>query len=167
MHIRRLISTDAAAFQSLRLEGLREAPSAFTASYEEESGTPLSGVARRLASEGGRHHFGAFDGEALVAIAHVDRDRSAKQRHRAHIRGVYVAAAHRGKGAARKLMQHAVDFAASLPGVTHVNLAVTAGNAPAQALYESLGFKAWGCEPAALVVDGVAYDEIPMTKVLA
>ena len=44
-------------------------------------------VARRLATEGGRHHFGAFDGEALVAIAHVDRDRSAKQRHRAHIRG--------------------------------------------------------------------------------
>ena len=45
-------------------------------------------------------------------------------------------------------------------------LAVTAGNDAALKLYESLGFKAWGLEPAALVIDGVAYDEIPMTKTL-
>lgn len=166
MHTRRLIPRDAAAFQSLRLEGLREAPSAFTASLEEESLTPLAEIERRLAAESGRHYFGVFEGDALAAIARVDRDSSPKQRHRAHIRGVYVAVAHRGKGAARRLMEHALAFAAAQDGVTHVNLAVTAGNEPAQKLYESMGFKAWGYEPAALVVDGVAYDEIPMSKVL-
>jgi len=166
MHIRLLTSLDAAAYHSLRLEGLREAPSAFTASYEDESATPLSEVARRLAPGSGRVYFGVFDDGALIAIARVDRDASPKQSHRAHIRGVYVSTAHRGKGAARRLMEYALDVAASLQGVTHVSLAVTAGNEPAQKLYESFGFRAWGYEPAALVVDGVVYDEIPMTKVL-
>lgn len=168
MHVRRITPADAAAYRSLRLEGLREAPSAFTASYDEESSTSLTEIERRLSPGSGRDYLGVYDGEALIAIARVDRDSSPpKQNHRAHIRGVYVSSNHRGKGAARKLMEYALDCAASLQGVTHVNLAVTAGNEPAQKLYESLGFKAWGYEPAALVVDGVVYDEIPMTKVLA
>lgn len=167
MKTRRLNSSDAAAYQSLRLEGLKLAPTAFTASYEEEWLTPLSEVERRLRPEAGRNVFGVFDGEALVAIARVDRDSGPKQRHRAHIRGVYTSAAHRGRGAARLLLEHAIEFACSLPDVTHLSLAVTAGNEAAQRLYESLGFTAWGCEPAALVVDGVAYDEIPMTRVIA
>ena len=166
MHTRLLTTNDASAYQALRLEGLREAPSAFTASFEEESITPLSEIARRLAPGSGRDYLGVFEGEALIAIARVDRDSSPKQRHRAHIRAVYVASAHRGKGAARRLMEYALECAASLQGVTHVSLAVTAGNEPAQKLYESLGFEAWGYEPAALIVDGVVYDEIPMTKVL-
>ncbi|KQZ40020.1 GNAT family N-acetyltransferase [Duganella sp. Root1480D1] len=166
MNTRLLTPGDAAAYHSLRLEGLREAPSAFTASFEEESTTPLSEIARRLSPGSGRDYLGAFDGGTLIAIARVDRDSGPKQRHRAHIRAVYVASTHRGKGAARKLMEHALECAASMQGVTHVSLAVTAGNEPAQKLYESLGFKAWGYEPAALIVDGVTYDEIPMTKVL-
>jgi ribosomal protein S18 acetylase RimI-like enzyme len=167
MKTRLLTAVDAAAYQSLRLEGLREAPSAFTASHEDESSTPLAEIARRLSPGSGRIYLGVFDGEELVAIARVDRDSSPKQSHRAHIRGVYVSSNHRGKGAARKLMEYALDCAASLQGVTHVNLAVTAGNEPAQKLYESLGFKAWGYEPAALIVDGAVYDEIPMAKVVA
>ncbi|WP_028102209.1 GNAT family N-acetyltransferase [Pseudoduganella violaceinigra] len=166
MQTRSLIPADAASYHALRLEGLLDTPSAFTASYEEELRTPLSEIEWRLAPGSGRDYFGVFEGDVLIAIARVDRDSSPKQRHRAYIRGVYVSAAHRGKGAARKLMEYGLNLAASLPGVTHVNLAVTAGNVPAQKLYESLGFKAWGCEPAALVVNGVAYDEIPMTKVL-
>ncbi len=167
MKTRLLTAVDAAAYQSLRLEGLREAPSAFTASNEDESSTPLAEIARRLSPGSGRIYLGVFDGEELVAIARVDRDSSPKQSHRAHIRGVYVSSNHRAKGAARKLMEYALDCAASLQGVTHVNLAVTAGNEPAQKLYESLGFKAWGYEPAALIVDGAVYDEIPMAKVVA
>lgn len=167
MKTRLLTPADAPAYQSLRLEGLREAPSAFTASYEDESATPVAEIERRLSPGSGRNYIGVFDGEDLIAIARVDRDSSPKQNHRAHIRGVYVSNSHRGKGAARKLMEYALDCAASLRGVTHVNLAVTAGNEPAKKLYESLGFKPWGYEPAALIVDGVVYDEIPMTKVLA
>lgn len=166
MHTRLLTSGDAANYHSLRLEGLRDAPSAFTASLEEESVTPLREIERRLAPGSGRNYCGVFDGGTLIAIARVDRDSSPKQCHRAHIRGVYVSTAHRGKGAARRLMEYALEIAAALHGVTHVSLAVTAGNEPAQKLYESLG-KAWGYEPAALIVDGVAYDEIPMIKVLS
>jgi ribosomal protein S18 acetylase RimI-like enzyme len=167
MYIRRLAPADAIAFQALHLDGLRDSPSAFTASLKEESEKTLDQFETRLAPETGSCYFGAFDGETLIAIGRLDRDSSHKQWHRAHIRGLFVAAAHRGKGAARKLMEHALDFAATLQGVTHVSLAVTAGNESAQRLYESLGFKAWGREPAALMIDGVPYDEIPMTKTLA
>lgn len=166
MQIRCLTPSDAADYHKIRLEGLRAEPSVLTASHEEESVVPLSVIEQRLAPGSGRIYFGAFEGDVLIGIARLDRDGSPKQSHRAHIRGVYVSAAHRGKGAARKLMEYALAAAESLQGVTHVGLAVTAGNAPAQKLYESLGFKAWGYEPAALIVDGVVYDEIPMTKVL-
>ncbi|WP_342120683.1 GNAT family N-acetyltransferase [Pseudoduganella sp. OTU4001] len=52
----------------------------------------------------------AAAGHALRLI----RDSGSKQRHRVHIRGLYVAAAHRGKGAARMLMEHLLEFAATL-----------------------------------------------------
>ena len=105
MLTRLLSSPDAAAYQALRLEGLREAPSAFTASYDEEAATRLADVERRLAPGSGRIYLGVFDGDALIAIARVDRDSGPKQRHRAHIRGVYVSTAHRGKGAARLFVE--------------------------------------------------------------
>jgi RimJ/RimL family protein N-acetyltransferase len=46
--------------------------------------------------------------------------------------------------------------------VLQIHLAVNAGNPRALALYESLGFIAYGREPRTLCVDGVFYDEILM-----
>ena len=45
-----------------------------------------------------------------------------------------------------------------------VMLAVTASNAAAMALYESMGFNAIWHEPDALQVDGVMYDEVQMVR---
>lgn len=162
--IRRLTPADSAAFQSLRLAGLRENPTAFTSSYEEECNTPLSVTEAYFASEAGRNRFGAFDGERLVGMVGVGRESQIKLRHKAFIRGMQVDLAYRGTGVGRQLMNTAMECIAGMEGVTKVTLAVTVGNAPAIHLYESLGFKVYGREHQALIVDGVAYDDILMDK---
>ena len=160
--IRRLLPADAAALQALRLAALRECPSAFSSSYEEECSLPLTIVGANLSPESGRHTFGAFAGSALVGIVGVGRESAHKLRHKGFIRGMYVAATHRGSGLGRALMNHALAFARTMEGLRRVTLAVTAGNTEAMALYLSLGFKPYGHEPAALLIDGVLHDEIQM-----
>lgn len=166
IHIRRLTPADSAAFQALRLAGLRETPNAFTSSYEEECNTPLSVTEAYFASEAGRNRFGAFDGERLVGMVGVGREAQIKLRHKAFIRGMQVDMAYRGTGVGRQLMNQAMECIATMEGVTKVTLAVTVGNAAAIHLYESLGFKVYGREHCALIVDGVPYDDILMDKKL-
>nr|WP_315218390.1 GNAT family N-acetyltransferase [uncultured Duganella sp.] len=160
--IRRLTPSDAAAFQSLRLSGLRETPTAFTSSYEEECNTPIPVTEAYFESEAGRNRFGAFDGDRLVGMVGVGRESQIKLRHKAYIRGMQVDVAYRGTGVGRQLMEHAMEFISTMEGVTKVTLAVTVGNAAAITLYESIGFKVYGREHCALIVDGVPYDDVLM-----
>lgn len=164
MLIRRLGSSDAQAFQTLRLAALRAAPSAFSSSYEEECETALATIESNLSA---RNLFGAFDGEELVGMVGVGREQAPKLRHKGYIAAMYVADVYRGKGAGRLLLKHALDFAASLEGLRQLTLVVTAGNAPAIALYESVGFTVYGTEPRALLADGVFYDNVLMARGLA
>ena len=166
MLIRRLIPADATVFLALRLEGLRESPSAFGSSYEEERDTPLSTIEARLAADSGRNMFGAFVGDQLVGLVAVGRETALKIRHKGYIRAMYVAEAYRGRGIGRRLMEHALAFAATMPGVQRLTLSVTAGNAAATELYESLGFKEFGREPDSMIVDGQLYDEIMMSRTI-
>lgn len=161
MPIRRLLPSDAAAYQVLRLAALRECPSAFTSSYEEECGIALEDVAANLAV---RHMFGAFEGAELAGMVGAGREAQLKTRHKGYIRAMYVAPAHRGKGLGRQLMEQAFACAAAMPGVTQVTLAVTVGQDAALALYQSLGYTAYGHELRALSVDGVFHDEIQMVR---
>jgi GNAT superfamily N-acetyltransferase len=104
--IRPLDAADAAAFQALRLRGLREVPGAFGSTYEEEAGVPLDEVAARLARGAEREDvvFGALDGKGvLVGVAGLRRDSHRKARHRAHVWGMYVAPEARGRGLGRLL----------------------------------------------------------------
>jgi RimJ/RimL family protein N-acetyltransferase len=59
-------------------------------------------------------------------------------------------------------MQRALAHAASMPGLLRVTLGVNTSNAPAIALYKSLGFEPFGLERAFLLVDGVLHDELHM-----
>ncbi|MDQ1920369.1 GNAT family N-acetyltransferase [Massilia pseudoviolaceinigra] len=164
MQIRRLVPSDASAFQSLRLASLQECPSAFSASYEEECDTPLSTIEAHMAPDSGRNRFGAFDGAELVGIVGVGRESAPKLRHKGFVRGMVVAPAWRNKGVGRQLLAHALGFADAMPGLRQVTLTLTAGNAAALALYESMGFRIVGHEPRALCVDGVFYDDVHMLR---
>jgi ribosomal protein S18 acetylase RimI-like enzyme len=164
MPIRRLLPPDAAAFLTLRLASLRDCPSAFSSSFEEERETPLATIEARFMPGSGRNLFGAFEGDELAGFVGVGRDDALKTRHKAFIRGMYVAPAHRGKGLGKQLFEHALAFCADMEGVRQVLLTVTAGNDTALAMYEAFGFRVYGREPRALLVDGVFFDDLHMVR---
>ena len=73
-----------------------------------------------------------------------------KTRHKALIVGMFVHASARRSGAGRALLQAALDAARARPGLRVVTLTVTEGNAAALALYQAVGFCAFGVEPMAI-----------------
>jgi RimJ/RimL family protein N-acetyltransferase len=162
MQIRRLNCSDANTFQALRLQALRECPTAFSSSYEEEYETAITVIAGRLAPESGRDMFGAFSGRELVGIIGFGREDGRKLAHKGFIRGMYVSAAFRKQGIGRQLVSHVLQHAASLSGLCQVTLTVTASNLAAIGLYEKMGFTSFGLERAALLVNGEFHDEIYM-----
>ena len=164
MNIRRLVPEDAASFQALRLQALHECPAAFGSSYEEECETPITVIAGHLTAGSGRNLFGAFNGSQLVGTIGVGRESARKLSHKGFIRGMYVAPAFRHRGIGRQLLKQALEFAVSMPGLRQVTLVVNAGNTSAIALYQSLGFRSFGVEPEALLIDGVPHDEMHMVR---
>ncbi|WP_460550822.1 GNAT family N-acetyltransferase [Comamonas piscis] len=160
--IRWLTPADAAAFQVLRLAGLRASPSAFGSSYEEEKDRALAVIEARLASSADQGVLGAFAQGQLVGLLGIRRQDALKTRHRMALWGVYVDPGFRGQGIAQSLLAEAVTFARQVPGAVQIHLSVNAANASAIRLYEQAGFKAYGTEPAALMVDGELHDELLM-----
>ena len=160
-HIRLLQEDDWAAFQQLRVHATVESPLAIWPTRGEEAGRTPAEVRARIAPTAHQGVFGAFAGPELVAIAGVRREPLAQVAHKAMLWGVYVHPGHRRGGLARRLLGAACAHARA-QGVLQVHLAVNAENPRALALYESLGFTAYGREPRTLRVDGVFYDEILM-----
>ena len=165
--IRWLRPADAAAFQTLRLAALQEAPSAFGMSWEEEKDEALSALQQRLAPDPDRGILGAWVGDQLVGTLGIRRQPTLKQRHKMVVWGVYVAPGQRGRSISSALLTEAVAFARQQPGVRQIHLGVTTTNTAALRLYQSAGFTIYGTEPGALMVDGVLYDEHFMVLQLA
>ncbi len=167
MNIRRLTPDDAAAFQSIRMLALQESPAAFASSYDEEKDIPLSTFAQRLAYQADQGRFGAFDGDDLIGVVALGREGMQKLSHKAIIWGMYMKPACRGRGIGKALMQEAIALAHSVPQIRQINLVVNADNQGAVRLYESIGFKMFGREADAGIVNGIAHDDIHMCLQLA
>ncbi len=165
--IRVLTAHDAAAYQALRLRGLRESPDAFGSTYDGEVDTPLEQIAERLSRGAGGDDviFGAFheDGGALVGLAGLRRGTSLKTRHRGGVWGMYVAPDARGQGVGRALVSALIAHARTLEGVERLTLGVESGNEAARALYHAFGFVTYGIEPQAYKLDGRYWDSEMMT----
>jgi RimJ/RimL family protein N-acetyltransferase len=162
MNIRQLEPSDANAFQTLRLQALRECPAAFLSSYEEECNTPPETIAGRFAPNPHGRTFGAFMENSLVGIVGLKREQARKFSHKGYLWGMYVMPEHRNLGTGRQLVLQALKFAESVPGLRQVNLFVTAANKAAITLYESVGFLPYGIERDSMLVDGEFYDEVLM-----
>jgi len=161
--VRLLTAEDADAWFQLRLFALRDTPTAFLASYEEELEGGLEKVRERL-NQGTEHFFivGAFDGDELVGNVGCFRPPRIQARHKAGIWGVFVHPDARGRGIARALMGRAIETAQTVMGAELLQLGVNVGIPAACALYESLGFVTYGTERDGFRVGGKACDEYLM-----
>ena len=158
MLIRQLAATDAEDFRTIRLEGLRQHPEAFGASFEEEAQLSVADFAARLTDSTILDGFDAAG--ALQGIIGLTRGRMTKCRHIATIWAVYLRPQARGTGLAARLLDAAVTEA--FRHCRSIRLSVTADNLPAHRLYRRAGFTDWAREHAALLVDGRFHDQILM-----
>lgn len=163
--IRRLLAADAAAFQAVRLRALREEPTAFGSSWEEEREKLVDTVATRFATNTDGFVLGAFNGDTLVGTVGMQREPALKRRHNVVLWGMYVVPEARGRNLGRSLVDEALRQGFAMPGVHQVLLGVNAANAPALALYAAAGFTPFGLERACMLVDGVFQDEVHMACV--
>jgi ribosomal protein S18 acetylase RimI-like enzyme len=164
--IRALTGADAPAYQRLRLEGLRDSPTAFASHYEDERHSTVDTVVTRLEPTPDRVTFGAFEDGSLIGIVGIVREARRNLRHKALIFGMYVTPASRKKGVGHALLEHTLGHAAGMSGLRQINLCVNATNASAIAMYRAAGFELFGMERAFLIVDGAAQDLMHMVRVL-
>jgi RimJ/RimL family protein N-acetyltransferase len=168
MEVRVLIGPDASACRLLRLEGLRQYPTAFASSYDEECDIGVGAVAERLQSTENGAVFGAFEEGSLIGMVGIRRENGLKLRHKALIWGMYVTPAFWRRGVGAELLKSVLDYAATnMPGLRQVNLCVNAVNTSAIEMYRGAGFEPFGVEQAFLIVDDAAQDLIHMVRVIA
>jgi ribosomal protein S18 acetylase RimI-like enzyme len=149
---RRLAPPDAPLYRSLMLEAYALCPDAFTSSVAEREMLPLQWWSTRVASEPGATELvvGAFSGDELVGAAGLSFEQRERTCHKAHLFGMYVRSAFRGKGIGRLLVGQVVDLARASGRVELIQLTVSEPNRLASALYASCGFEPFGTEPMAL-----------------
>ena len=149
----------------LRLEALREEPSAFASSLDEEGAFSDELWRARLESArnraGNLTYFAELEGE-LVGMAGASWPDRAKIRHVANVYGVYLRPALRGRGIAAALMRALLDELAAGTQIEKVGLTVNQDSPAAIRLYERLGFEVVGRAARDLKLDGRYYDLLYM-----
>ncbi|HLK25159.1 MAG TPA: GNAT family N-acetyltransferase [Caulobacteraceae bacterium] len=157
IEIRPMRRDEASAWRSLRLEMLKDHPTAFKSSYEEEAVQPLESFARRIFEDGVSVRFGVYAKGELCGSAGFEREPRAKTAHKGVLGGVYLKPALRGRGLGEALVQRVIDHARA--HVAQLLCSVTSDNPSAKELYRRLGFVAYGTAPRALRYDGVDHNE--------
>lgn len=146
LQVRELEAADLAAYKALRDHALAHHEEAFTSDAAAEALRTAQSYASRLghADDGDTFTLGAFRGDRLVGAITCERDPRVKVRHVGHIVGTMVSTAEQGRGVGRALLDALLARAAADPLLEQLTLTVTAGNRPAERLYEQAGFVRFG-----------------------
>ena len=161
--IRHATTSDLDAFRDLRLEALKNHPTAFGADYEESAARTNEYWQERLEFDKSQEAlFFAEHGSQLVGMTGIFRGSSKKSRHESTIWGVYVRPQWRGNHISETLVRSCLGWAKE-QGLAIVKLAVVTTNHPAIRCYERCGFTIYGKEPKAISYDSKYYDEYLMS----
>ncbi len=129
--------------KDVRLRALRDAPSAFSSTYQKESMLSDADWAERAAQWSGDRSrtFLAKDTNAPcgIAAAYLDQENADL----AHLVSMWVTPTHRRLGIGAALMQRIVDWA-RMQNIPRLTLLVTSNNDAAIRFYEHLGFAMTG-----------------------
>jgi RimJ/RimL family protein N-acetyltransferase len=160
--IRRLEAHDATRYRELRLEGLKNHPSAFSSSWEDEAGKPAAWWTERLNAS--TVLGGWIDNSPLLGVAGFRVQNGIKAQHKGVLWGMYVRPDARGTGLAARLVQGIIELARPL--VEEICLTVVASNTAAHRLYSAAGFEQYGLERRALKIGDAYFDEVLMALAL-
>ncbi|WP_454873368.1 GNAT family N-acetyltransferase [Paraburkholderia xenovorans] len=161
--VRQLGPDDRDDYFQLRLRGLRAHPDSFGQSYEEalaKGASQHDAILEGSRAAEGDFLLGAYAsaGTPLIGVVGLLRIPNDKQRHKAAMVGMYVAPEAAGRGVGRALLNELLARASRVDGLRQIQLLVGSRNEAARKLYESLGFRKYGCEIGALNVNGVFHD---------
>jgi ribosomal protein S18 acetylase RimI-like enzyme len=162
MEIRFLNSEDVVVYRDLRLQALKESPTAFGSSYEQECCFSLTDFAARLRphDDSANGIFAAFDDtDKLIGMLGFSRESRLKRSHIGSLWSMYVLPEFRRQGVGAALLDEALSHARQLDGLRQIILTVTTNNLAALSLYRSRGFERFGLERNALFFDGTYFDE--------
>ena len=134
--IDRVTPADWAELRDVRLRALVDAPSAFASTHAREVGFDEAEWRRRIAA--GPWWLARADGAAVGLVAGYRTDDDVR-----HLVSMWVDAAHRGSGAAARLVEAVCRWAVE-DGGRAVSLWVADGNDRARRFYERLGFTGTG-----------------------
>ena len=160
MKIRLLTEGDADALWQLRMEALQTDPWSFVESPEElKKLSPAEFALRSRPGAADNFIFAADDRGKLVGMVGFYQETPLKRRHKGWIWGVFVSPAARGRSVARQLMLAVIERARNIPGLQMILLTVSVNQPAPRQLYESLGFRSFGIEPAGIKIGDHAQDE--------
>jgi RimJ/RimL family protein N-acetyltransferase len=168
LSVRELGESDLAAYKALRDHALAHHEEAFTSDAAAEATRTAQSYASRLgcADDGASFTLGAFRGDRLVGAVSCERDPRTKVRHVGHVVGTMVLSGEQGAGVGRVLMEALLARAGADTELEQLTLTVTAGNGPAERLYERMGFVRFGTLPRAIRVGDRYFDKHHMVRSL-
>lgn len=149
--------------KTLRLEALKNNPTAFGRSYEETVDDSDEKWKEKL---NGQSYYFARDNHEFVGMISYYRHEGAKTNHLFGICAFYVRPAFQSQGVGRRLLEQVLTTIKSLPEAHKIKIFGTVGNDRATKLYESAGFRLVGIQKDELRVDGQFYDEMEFEMVL-
>lgn len=157
---------DAGAYRELRLEALKNHPTAFGADYEEILSRPESYWQERLNlnDEEEALFLAEYEGQ-LIGMTGIYRSLSPRHKHQTTVWGVYVRNGWRGFHIAEALIRNCLEWARG-KGVVIARLGVAANNRSAIRCYERCGFSSYGLEAKVLLHEGQYIDEYLMAREL-
>ncbi len=161
--IRHAVSSDVDSFRELRLEALKNHPTAFAMDYDDMASRSREYWEGRLKidpMEDGL--FFAEAGSELVGMSGIHRNIGKKISHTAMVWGVYVKPGWRGRRIAKSLVRACLNWASHL-GLVNVRLGVVTENKAAVRCYERIGFSIYGTEPKVIFYEGMYYDDYLMS----
>lgn len=163
-YIRRLNTEDIQLYREIRLELLKEEPSKFGSSFDEESMFEEKMWFNRLAKNN-VYNLAYFIDDEIAGIVVCVLNVREKMKHGAMLNSMFVRSKYRNKGIGRKLIEEAINILEE-NNIKIINLSVAVHNINAISLYESLGFKIVGKEEMAINYDNQYIDLYLMNKKL-